>query len=197
MPRHVDDRLNFVLAEIADLIATAACAISDGRGDGHEHRISNSNFALQNPNFKRSPTRAWQAPALAKSRGAISPRPISIRPSTSFSVTVSPCAFGKSAMNMCRLSKRLPEMSRAANGKPKLGSQPRFFVTSNGRRWRPRYKKTRRKLEPVFRTSVHRTTRPIHVRPSEIELAVDREICWSANGQSRSLNSSWNSRAVS
>jgi triphosphatase len=35
-------------------------------------------------------------------------------------------------------------------------------------------KKTRRQLEPVFKTSVHRTTRPIDIGPSEIELAVDR-----------------------
>ncbi len=35
-------------------------------------------------------------------------------------------------------------------------------------------KKTRRKLKPVFKTSVRRTARPIHVGPSEIELAVDR-----------------------
>jgi inorganic triphosphatase YgiF len=35
-------------------------------------------------------------------------------------------------------------------------------------------KKTSRQLEPVFKTSVHRTTRPIHIGSSEIELAVDR-----------------------
>ena len=35
-------------------------------------------------------------------------------------------------------------------------------------------KKTRRQLEPVFKTSVRRTARPIHIGSSEIELAVDR-----------------------
>ena len=35
-------------------------------------------------------------------------------------------------------------------------------------------KKTRRKLAPIFETSVHRTTRPIHAGTSEIELAIDR-----------------------
>lgn len=35
-------------------------------------------------------------------------------------------------------------------------------------------KKLRRKLEPVFRTSVHRVTRLLHVGSSEVELAVDR-----------------------
>lgn len=35
-------------------------------------------------------------------------------------------------------------------------------------------KKSRSKLKPVFKTSVHRITRPIHVGSSEVELAVDR-----------------------
>jgi inorganic triphosphatase YgiF len=35
-------------------------------------------------------------------------------------------------------------------------------------------KKLRRKLKPIFETSVHRTTRPFRTRRSEIELAVDR-----------------------
>jgi triphosphatase len=35
-------------------------------------------------------------------------------------------------------------------------------------------KKLRRKLEPVFRTSVHRMTRMLHVGSSEVELAIDR-----------------------
>jgi triphosphatase len=35
-------------------------------------------------------------------------------------------------------------------------------------------RKLRRKIEPIFRTSVHRVTRPIHLNASEIELAVDR-----------------------
>jgi triphosphatase len=35
-------------------------------------------------------------------------------------------------------------------------------------------KKSRRKLKPVFTTSVHRVTRPIRVGSSEVELAVDR-----------------------
>jgi triphosphatase len=35
-------------------------------------------------------------------------------------------------------------------------------------------KKSRNKLKPVFTTSVHRVTRPIHVGSSEVELAVDR-----------------------
>jgi len=35
-------------------------------------------------------------------------------------------------------------------------------------------KKLRRKLRPVFETSVHRITLPVHTRQSEIELAIDR-----------------------
>ena len=35
-------------------------------------------------------------------------------------------------------------------------------------------KKTRRQLQPVFKASVHRTTRPIHIGSSVIELAIDR-----------------------
>jgi inorganic triphosphatase YgiF len=35
-------------------------------------------------------------------------------------------------------------------------------------------KKTRRKLKPVFQTSVRRAVRPLRVGPSEVELAVDR-----------------------
>lgn len=35
-------------------------------------------------------------------------------------------------------------------------------------------KKFRRKLKPIFRTSVHRTTRAVHIGSSEIELAIDR-----------------------
>jgi inorganic triphosphatase YgiF len=35
-------------------------------------------------------------------------------------------------------------------------------------------KKLRRKLKPIFETSVHRTVVPVHIRASEIELAIDR-----------------------
>jgi triphosphatase len=35
-------------------------------------------------------------------------------------------------------------------------------------------RKSRRKLNPVFKTTVHRITRPLHVGSSEVELAVDR-----------------------
>jgi inorganic triphosphatase YgiF len=33
---------------------------------------------------------------------------------------------------------------------------------------------SRRKLNPVFKKTVHRITRPLHVGSSEVELAVDR-----------------------
>lgn len=53
-------------------------------------------------------------------------------------------------------------------------AKPDFRQTKGTPLARLANKKTRRKMKPIFRTTVQRLTRPVHVGSSSIELAVDR-----------------------